>query len=70
MVLEKMVFGEYQDGYNGSHIKCPNGTGLAFMNLNVVFTQHVQASGKKRETLRFLLTLIEASVHIWQYVLL
>ena len=33
---EKMVFEEYQDGYNGSHIIYPNGTGLAFINLHVV----------------------------------
>ena len=34
---EKMVFERYQNGYNGSHIIYSNGTGIAFMNVHVVF---------------------------------
>ena len=35
-----MVFEGYQDGYNGSHIICSNGTGIAFMNVHGVLDSY------------------------------
>ena len=33
---EDMVFGEYQVGYNGSHIRCPNGIMIA-LHITILF---------------------------------